>query len=383
MQLHTSYKKKNIFVFFSFGVSLETWSKQKILDREVTYYNRLKKNKFNITFVTYGDKNDLKFQNKIKNIKIIPIFNYIKKNFITKYLIFFIAPFLLRNKLNKCEIIKCHQISGGFLSVVCAFFKNKKLVVRAGWEPTQNRKKWDIGILKYLLLSLNSIISYKYSNKIITTSAELKKFICSTYLINKNKVKVIPNGIDINTFKKLKFEKKINKVINISRLEKQKNLFTLIDICKLSNLSLDIIGSGSQLNELKKYSREIKVNIRFFGQINNNKLPRLLSRYNFYLTSSRIEGSPKSVIEAMASGLPIIGLTADGLKPLVINSKTGYLFKDIKKTVKKIEYLKNNKRIIFKMGKLARRHIEGNYSLDKNITLEQNIFYELINKKKS
>ena len=151
----------------------------------------------------------------------------------------------------------------------------------------------------------------------------------------------------------------------------------------MSNLSLDIIGKGSQLSELKNYSRKIKANIKFLGQINNNKLPKLLSGYNYYLTSSRIEGSPKSVIEAMASELPIIGLTADGLSPLVINGKTGYLFKDIKKIVKKIRYLKNNKKIILKMGKSARSHIYKNYSLDKNITLEQNIFNELIYKKKS
>ena len=45
MPLHINYKKKNIFVFFSFGVSLKTWSKQKILKREVKYYNELKKKK--------------------------------------------------------------------------------------------------------------------------------------------------------------------------------------------------------------------------------------------------------------------------------------------------------------------------------------------------
>ncbi len=381
--MHINYKKKNIFVFFSFGVSLQTWRQQKILEREVEYYNKLKKNKYNLTFITYGDKTDLKFKNKIKNIEIIPIYKNLNKNFITKYFIFLIAPFILRNKLNECEVIKSHQISGGLLSVLCAFFKNKKLVVRAGWEPTQNRKKWDIGIFKYLLLFVNSYISYKFSDKVITTSNELKNFICNTYAIKKNKIKVIPNSIDVNIFKKFKVKKKNNKVINISRLEKQKNLFTLIDICKLSNLKLDIVGTGSQLNELKKYSKEIKASVSFLGKIHNFKLLRLLSRYNFYLTSSRIEGSPKSIIEAMASGLPIIGLSADGLKPLVINKKTGYLLTDIKKVQKKIVYLKNKKKLIKSMGNKAKRHIEKNYSFKKNIILEQKIFNEIIYKKKN
>ena len=78
MQSHISYKK-NIFVFFSFGVSLNVWDKKKILDREVDHYKKLKKNDFNLNFVTYGDKSDLLYQKKLKNIKIIPIFKKIKK----------------------------------------------------------------------------------------------------------------------------------------------------------------------------------------------------------------------------------------------------------------------------------------------------------------
>ena len=48
MPLHTNFKKKNIFIFFSFGVSLVTWSNQKILEREVKYYQALKKNNYKV-----------------------------------------------------------------------------------------------------------------------------------------------------------------------------------------------------------------------------------------------------------------------------------------------------------------------------------------------
>ncbi len=81
MQLHTNYKKKNIFIFFSFGVSLNTWAKQKILLREVKYYQELQKYKYNITFITYGDNTDLKFNRYLKNIKVLPLFKNIKKKF--------------------------------------------------------------------------------------------------------------------------------------------------------------------------------------------------------------------------------------------------------------------------------------------------------------
>ena len=123
--MHTNYKKKNIFIFFSFGVSLVTWSKQKILKREVKYYQELKKNNYNITFVTYGGKDDLKFKKNLKNIKILPLFKNIKKNFLTKYLVLFFGPFILKNELKNCDLIKTHQITGGFLAILCSKLKKK------------------------------------------------------------------------------------------------------------------------------------------------------------------------------------------------------------------------------------------------------------------
>ena len=51
--------------------------------------------------------------------------------------------------------------------------------------------------------------------------------------------------------------------------------------------------------------------VNFLGQIENNKIKNLLFKYIFYITSSKIEGSPKTILEAMSSELPIIGLKAE------------------------------------------------------------------------
>ena len=382
MPLHTNYKKKNIFIFFSFGVSLVTWSKQKILKREVKYYQELKKKNYNITFVTYGGKDDLKFKKNLKNIKILPLFKNIKKNFLTKYLVLFFGPFILNNELKNCDLIKTHQITGGFLALLCSKFKKKKLVVRAGWEPTLNYKNWNINFVKYLILTLNSFLSYKLSNKIIVTSQEIKNFINAKYLINSKKILIIPNAINVNQFKNLKTRKYSNRVITISRLEKQKNLFSLLNICKLSNLNLDIIGTGTQLNDIKKHAKRMNLDVRFLGQIENNKIPNFLSKYKFYVTSSKIEGSPKTIMEAMAAELPVFGIKAKGLNSLVQNGKTGYLQSNIKNLSNKIIELKHNQRILKELGFNARNLIKKKFKLEKSINLENKIIEKLINEKK-
>ena len=202
MPLDINYKKKNIFIFFSFGVSLKTWSKQKILKREIKYYQELKKKNYNVTFVTYGDETDLKYKRYLNDINILPLFKNLKKNFLTKYLILLFGPFILKKELNNCDLIKTHQVTGGLLAILCAKLKNKKIIVRTGWEPTFNYRNWNINFVKYLILIINSFLSYKLSNKIIVTSNEIKNFINTKYYIDLKKIVLIPNAINIKKIQK-------------------------------------------------------------------------------------------------------------------------------------------------------------------------------------
>ena len=193
---------------------------------------------------------------------------------------------------------------------------------------------------------------------------------------------LIPNAINIKKFRNLKIQKYDNRIISISRLESQKNLFTLLNICKLSKLNLDIIGTGTQLSSLKKFAKKNHLDVRFFGQIENNKIPNYLSKYKLYLTSSKIEGSPKTILEAMSVELPIFGLKAYGLNSLVQNGKTGYLYSNIKNLSKKLIELKNKKKILNSLGLNARALIKKNFSLEKNVKLERETIEKLFNEKK-
>tara|TARA_Y100000590_G_scaffold463088_1_gene628923 strand:+ start:470 stop:1597 length:1128 start_codon:yes stop_codon:yes gene_type:complete len=375
MQLQLS-TKKNLFVFFSYGISLNIWDKKKIFTRETNYYKLLSKN-FNITFLTYGDKSDLKFSKKLKSIKILPLFKYIKKNIFTKYLVFLIGPIILRSELSKADLIKTHQITGGLMGLICSVFFRKKLVVRAGWEPTYNSKKWDIGTLKTIFLTINSFLSYQFSDKIIVTTQEIKNFITKKYFIKNKKITIIPNGISTSIFRKIYKERFKDKIISISRLEKQKNLFDLIDVCKLTNLKIDIIGQGSEKNNLLNYAKKKKVKINFLGNVDNYKIPKILSKYLFYLTTSKAEGSPKSILEAMACELVIFGLKVQGIENIIKNNINGFLFKNKTQLSEKINSIKKNYFLLNKLGKNNRKKIQKYFLVQNCVIKEKNIYYSL------
>ena len=69
----------------------------------------------------------------------------------------------------------------------------------------------------------------------------------------------------------------------------------------------------------------------------NEKLPEIISKYLFYITTSKIEGSPKSIIESMSCEIPIVGLKAKGINSLIKNNFNGYIYNNEISLVNKID----------------------------------------------
>ena len=71
----------HIILFFTYGISLKDWDESGILNREIELYKSLSKNRnTKFTFVTYGDKEDLKYSYLLDDLNIIPIYSLIDKS---------------------------------------------------------------------------------------------------------------------------------------------------------------------------------------------------------------------------------------------------------------------------------------------------------------
>ena len=94
----------NLYVFFTYNTSLQDWSKNGTLERELNYYNKFIKKGIKVTFITYGC-NEEKFVKKFPGINTISVYNKNKSNSklanLLKSLIFIIHF----SKYNKKNII--------------------------------------------------------------------------------------------------------------------------------------------------------------------------------------------------------------------------------------------------------------------------------------
>lgn len=135
-------------------------------------------------------------------------------------------------------------------------------------------------------------------------------------------IQVIPNGVDTDTFiptevgaKETGLEKADPvRLLTVCRLIKRKGLQDIIPairtIEKQAGVKVrwTIAGDGPYLEELKRLSREDGINrcIDFVGHVERAKLPNLYREADIFVFPSHREGMPNAVLEAMASGLPII-----------------------------------------------------------------------------
>ncbi|MHA1285721.1 MAG: glycosyltransferase [Promethearchaeota archaeon] len=225
-------------------------------------------------------------------------------------------------------------------------------------------------------------------------SRRAAEFLVEKSIVPRNRIIVIPNGIDVQKFQKIGLlEKNINNLdinyfswLTISRLEPQKDLFNLIrafyTLTKFSakNQKLSIIGKGPLLNELKKLTIELKINdrVKFIGITRN--VFKYIREADGFVLSSAWEGLPNVLIEAHLLGKPIVATNVGGIPEIVQDNISGFLVppRDTQKladAMLKLSNLSREERI--KMGKQGREHIIKNFDLEKIVDKWENLFISL------
>jgi glycosyltransferase involved in cell wall biosynthesis len=110
----------------------------------------------------------------------------------------------------------------------------------------------------------------------------------------------------------------------VSRLRPYKKVDLAIRAFNNLKLPLKIIGSGSEINKLKKIA---KSNIEFLGELSDQERNKYLSRCRAFIYP-QIEDFGITALEAMASGRPVIALAKGGALETVVDGVTGSFFDD-------------------------------------------------------
>ena len=154
----------------------------------------------------------------------------------------------------------------------------------------------------------------------------------------KKPIYVIPNGVDTDRFRRRpELRQEVRHELGIApdaflisyhgRIEARKRIDALIrgaaDAASTTPIHVLIIGGGPQLEELRQLARDLRAPVSFAGF--RTDVPRLLSAADASAHLSTAEGMPNSVLEAMASGLPVIASDATSHAEQIEHGTHGYL----------------------------------------------------------
>jgi len=368
-------KNKSFALFFTAGVSLKTWHDIGMIDREVSIYNKLSKYFKHIYFFTYGDEEDLRFKPYLAdNISIIP-----KKHVSNNILYSFMLPLIHRDILKHIDVVKTNQMWGSWSAVLAKLLYRNKLVVRTGYMLSINALRSNAkSEIKWILRIVESI-AYKFADGVITSSQTNFEYVEKNYRPSGLHV-VIPNYVETDIFKPMETPKKENSICFVGRLSQEKNLYALVEALEgLCPTSLDIIGSGPLLRGLKDFIEHNNINVNFLGNVPNHKLPEILNQHEVFILPSLYENMPKTLLEAMACGMPVIGTNVKGINEVIEHGKNGILCSTDPASIREaIMTLMKDEELRKKLGKNARRTIVRNYGLDKLVRKELELLERVI-----
>lgn len=363
-------KNKNLSLFFTAGISMDTWYKKGMINREISLYNELSQYFNKIYFFTYGNNIDLEFSDLLnENIEIVP------KKVNNDIIYSFLLPLLNKKQLNRSDFLKTNQMMGSWAAVFSKIIYRKKLIVRTGFVASLFEKE---GTLMKKLISLSEFIAYKMADGVITSSKTGFDYINLNYKPSGLHY-LLPNFVDTSLFRPIDLDKDKGSICYIGRLDDQKNLFELLKAMDGLDYYLTIVGSGQHENELKSIVNERKLKVRFISNILNKDLPELLNSHEIFILPSLWEGMPKTLLEAMSCGLPVIGTDVDGINEVITDKFNGLLCKTDHNSLKlAIINLMEDDALKKKLGKNARETIIQKYSLNYLLKQELELYCQLI-----
>jgi len=233
-------------------------------------------------------------------------------------------------------------------------------------------------------------LSLKNADAVISLTDDMKSKIRE---VCNREIFVIPNGIDLNKFEGLSKEK-LRKKFGLNKTEKTilyvgtlrpiKGLKYLIEAMKIindKNIKLLLVGRGEERRHLEKLVKKYEIEniVTFVGRVPNKEVFEYMAASDVLVLPSLSEGFPNVILEAMASGLPIVATKVGGVPKIVNNEENGFLVdpKNPKQIYEALLLLFKDKKLREKISKINKLEAKK-YSWKNVIDKLDELYFKII-----
>lgn len=288
-------------------------------------------------------------------------------------------------KKDNVKILRTHQYHAnlygriaGILAGVPAIIPTFHNLYVSPYKPKLHRR-----IFNYILSHFTDTL-IGCSN---TVSADILKF----DRVKKEKVRTIYNGIVIEEYN-LNISKREARCIfglpsgltligTVGRLTEQKGQRFLIEaVSQIDNVCLIIVGEGPLKEVLKKIANNYKSNCVFLGCIMPDKIPLFLHSLDIFCFPSLWEGLPLALIEALATGLPIVASDIPPIREVI--GEAGLLVKpgNVEQLTEALKNLLTNPSLKNELNLKAKKR-SYIFSIENTVRSYEDLFKDILRKK--
>jgi len=282
-------------------------------------------------------------------------------------------------KKHDIDIINAHfAIPSGISPAVISKIKKVPLVTNIMGADIHDPTKYN---LQRPLLDLIVEKVLNSSKLIICPSSDMKK---RSEKLTKTPLEIIPYGIDYEKFasetkkkstkRKLGIDDKDLIVLTVARLISRKSFDTSLRAIKkvkksIGNLKYVIVGDGPEREKILKTVKELGLEgiVILTSRVPDEELPNYYAISDVFLMTSLHEAFGIVLLEAMASGMPVVVSDIGGMQDIVSNGRNGYLcpVDDVIVFAERIEFLLTNQTENKKQGDFGKELVSKNYTHKK------------------
>jgi len=242
--------------------------------------------------------------------------------------------------------------------------------------------------------------AYAAADAVFTVSEQLRSYHSRQAWLPIERFRVLPNGVNTSRFARRPAESQETRqrlglsdgslvIGTVGRLVPIKGHATLLQAAEiLINRGMPIhvllVGSGPELANHKEFvaaSPRLSGRVVFTGAVSD--VPALLNAMDVFVLPSFSEGMSNTLLEAMASSLPVVATRVGGNPELIEEERSGWFFEpgDVVALAAILERIGRDSNLLQEFGQAARRRAVDHFSLEGMIGNYRNLYFELARKR--
>jgi glycosyltransferase involved in cell wall biosynthesis len=283
-----------------------------------------------------------------------------------------LLPFVQRRRLRGLRLLRAMQIGGALPAVLARVLYGLPFVATYGYRYGDFMRVNGRPLYGWWMDRLEGV-ALRCADKVIVTTPALAAHVARRTALDK--IVMLPNGVDLSHFPFQPRRPAAGKrtALFVGRLTVQKNLPLLIAALAplRDRVRLVCVGGGEDADLLRRLAGEAGVELSLPGVARHRDLPQWHAQADLFLLPSVIEGHPKALLEAMASGLPCVGAAAPGVRDVLVHGVDGLLAAPTAEAMTAaVRRLLDDDALAADLGRRAREHAVADFDLDRLLDRE-------------